>query len=80
MFASAFVVLRRSPGLTVAAVLTIALGIGLNVGIFSVLNGVALRLLPIPRAEQLVSVSQTFHGRPTRNTHGETSMFSYSEW
>ena len=36
--------LRRSPGLTVAAVIAIALGIGINVGIFSVLNGLALRL------------------------------------
>ena len=70
----------RSPGLTVAAVLAIALGIGVNVGIFSVLNGLALRLLPIPRAEQIVSVNQIFHGRSTRNTHDETSMFSYSEY
>ena len=39
--------LLRSPGLTVAAVMAIALGIGINVGIFSVLNGLALRLLPV---------------------------------
>jgi hypothetical protein len=58
----------------------IALGVGINVGIFSVLNGAALRLLPIPRAEQLVSVSQIFHRRTVRNTHGETSMFSYPEY
>ena len=72
--------LRQNPGFTVAAVLAIALGVGINVGIFSVLNGAALRLLPIPRAEQLVSVSQIFHRRTVRNTHGETSMFSYSEY
>src|SRR6266404_4998204 len=72
--------LRQSMGFTLAAVLAIALGVGINVGIFSVLNGVALRLLPIPRAEQLVSVSQIFHRRTVRNTHGETSMFSYSEY
>src|SRR5438552_8850888 len=73
-------VLRNNPGFTAAAVLAIALGVGINVGIFSVLNGAALRLLPIPRAEQLVSVSQIFHRRTIRNTHGETSMFSYSEY
>jgi predicted permease len=70
----------RSPGLTVAAVLAIALGIGVNVGVFSVLNGVALRLLPIPRAEQVVSVNQIFHGRFTRNVHNGGNRFSYAEY
>jgi macrolide transport system ATP-binding/permease protein len=72
--------LWRSPGLTVAAVLAIALGIGVNVGIFSVLNGVALRLLPIPHAEQIVSVNQIFHGRFTRNSHNGANRFSYAEY
>jgi predicted permease len=73
-------VLRKNPGFTAAGVVTIALGVGINVGIFSILNGAALRLLPIPRAEQLVSVSQIFHQRTIRNNHGETSMFSYTEY
>jgi macrolide transport system ATP-binding/permease protein len=72
--------LWRSPGLTVAAVLAIALGIGVNVGIFSVLNGVALRLLPLPHAEQMVSMNQIFHGRVTRNTHNGGNRFSYAEY
>src|SRR5580698_5037464 len=55
--------LRKNPGFTAAAVLAIALGVGINVGIFSVLNGAALRLLPIPRAEQVVSIDQNLHGR-----------------
>jgi len=63
-----------------AAVLAIALGIGVNTGIFSVLNGVALRLLPIPRAEQIVSVDQIFHGKLSRNVHGEPGLFSYPEY
>src|SRR5215469_8083568 len=46
--------LRQNPGFTAVAVLAIALGVGINVGIFSVLNGAALRLLPIPRAGQVV--------------------------
>jgi macrolide transport system ATP-binding/permease protein len=72
--------LRKNPGFTAAAVVTIAMGVGINVGIFSVLNGATLRFLPIPRAEQIISVSQIFHGRASRNTHGETSMFSYPEY
>src|SRR5882762_2169209 len=72
--------LGKNPGFTMAAVLAIALGIGVNAGIFSVLNGVALRLLPIPRAEQIVSVDQIFHGKLSRNVHGEPGLFSYSEY
>jgi macrolide transport system ATP-binding/permease protein len=72
--------LARNPGLTAVAVLAIALGIGVNAGIFSVLNGAALRMLPVPSAEQIVSVDQIFHGKTTRNIHGEASLFSYSEY
>src|ERR1700733_2560833 len=72
--------LWRSPGLTLAAVLAIALGVGINVGVFSVLNGVALRLLPLPHAEQMLSVNQIFHGRFTRNTHNGGNRFSYAEY
>jgi macrolide transport system ATP-binding/permease protein len=72
--------LAKNPGFTVVAVLAIALGIGVNTGIFSVLNGVALRLLPIPKAEQIVSVDQIFHGKLSRNVHGEPGLFSYSEY
>jgi putative ABC transport system permease protein len=74
--------LLRSPGLTVAAVMAIALGIGINVGIFSVLNGLALRLLPVPRAQELVSVNQIFHfqGLGDRSIHNDSSWFSYSEY
>jgi macrolide transport system ATP-binding/permease protein len=72
--------LRQNPGFTAAAVLAIALGVGINVGIFSVLNGAALRLLPIPRAEQVVSIDQIFHGRVTRDAHNGPSMFSFSEY
>jgi predicted permease len=74
--------LLRSPGLTVAAIMAIALGIGINVGIFSVLNGVALRLLPVPRAQEMVSVNQIFRyqGRAYRQIHNDGSWFSYPEY
>src|SRR5208337_4943613 len=51
--------LKRNPGFAAVVVITLALGIGANSAVFSVINGLFLRSLPVPEPERLVAFSGT---------------------
>src|SRR5688500_9369080 len=75
--------LAAAPGFTAAAVITIALGVGINSGLFSVFNGLALRDLPAPDADELVSVHQILERSALgaeRSWSGPPSQFSTAEY
>jgi putative ABC transport system permease protein len=62
--------LRKSPGFTAVAILSLALGIGATIAIFSVIYALAFRKLPVERPEQLVEVDRGDVG----------NLHSYAEW
>ena len=68
--------LAKSPGFTVVAILTLALGIGANTAIFSVVNGVLINPLPFRNADRIVSVFQNLPDFP----EGSISYPNFLDW
>jgi len=67
--------LRKSPGFALAAILTLGVGIGINVAIYSVIHSVLLSELPYPEPDRLVAISEAWGGNVS-----PTSYPDYLDW
>jgi hypothetical protein len=68
--------LRRSPGFSLAVISTLALGIGANTAVFSVIDQLLLRPLPYLQGDQLVMVDESIG----HNAHADASPANWLDW
>lgn len=70
--------LMRRPALTIIAIITLAIGIGANSAIFSVVNALLIKPLPFPELERIVAIWET---QPSRGVvRNEASMANFLDW
>ncbi len=72
--------LRKSPGFAAITILTLALGIGANTAVFSVVNGFLLEPLPFARSERLAMVWEKVHQAFYQNDENDPSPGNFTDW
>src|SRR5207302_11418980 len=72
-------ILSKKPGFTIVAVLTLALGIGVNTGVFSLVRSVLLRPLPFAEPERLIGIRESKVGEGHNNPMAWRSFATFRD-